>query len=325
MTNNSLISVIIPVYNTEEYLERCLISILNNTYKNLEVILVDDGSTDNSGKICDDYALKDERITVIHKENGGQAIARNLALDKIKGDYIAFIDSDDFVHKNYFEFLLKGITENNADVSVCSFTREMPISDFENQTIPFDFSLVDKKKFFKEMYEEKWAVNIAPWGKIYKKSLFDNMRFPEGIPYEDAFLIYKVIFKGSTIVESDGMMYYYFVNNSSTTLKKDNSSKLVWREKALREHRQFYDNIKGYEEVAKSAKRFYLAQLFLMCWQLKEGFTLNDENYKMRKYIHKKLMKYLFKYRKVCTKEELINYYEECHNFSGGILRKFFG
>ena len=117
-----LISVILPIYNVEKYLEKCLKSVINQTYKNLEIILVDDGSKDNSPQICDEYAVKDKRIVVIHKSNGGLSDARNAGIEIAKGKYIALIDSDDYVEKDYVQFLYQLIKENNAEMSICSHT-----------------------------------------------------------------------------------------------------------------------------------------------------------------------------------------------------------
>ena len=120
MKNIDLISIIIPVYNVEQYLSRCIDSVINQTYKNLEIILIDDGSTDDSGEICDEYALKDNRIKVMHKQNGGVSSARNEGLDISKGNYIGFIDSDDFIEKDMYEFLYDLLTKNNCDISCCN-------------------------------------------------------------------------------------------------------------------------------------------------------------------------------------------------------------
>lgn len=132
---NDLISVIVPVYNAEKFLDRCINSIQNNTYKNLQIILVDDGSVDNSGKICDEYSRKDNRITVIHKKNAGTAAARNDALDIAKGDYIAFCDNDDYISPYFYETLLNALKETGADVVVSEMTRD---SDFS-------FNSIDRK------------------------------------------------------------------------------------------------------------------------------------------------------------------------------------
>lgn len=320
---NPLISIIIPVYNTEKYIDRCIASILNNTYKNLEIILVDDGSTDNSGKICDNYAKKYKNIKAFHQENQGQGKARNYALDHIHGEFVSFIDSDDFVHELFYETLLQAINVHNADIAVCNFTRDLTENDFLSLLPNIDtFDKIDKKSFFLDLYNDGWTINIAPWNKLYKKAVLQDMRFPEGVPYEDAFLIYKICYNADKIVYSDLPLYYWYVNENSTTGKMDNPQKLIYREKALREHSLFYDKITNYKAVAIASKRFYLSQLFLMYFQLKESFEQNDENIKTKKYIIKKMRRYLFSYGKYCSKENKINYLELCYPFIGSILRK---
>ena len=118
-----LISVIIPVYNVEKYLKRCMDSVLKQTYSNIEIIIVDDGSTDTSGSLCDEYWKKDSRITVFHKENGGLSSARNFGLERVSGNYVCFIDSDDFIHENYISFMYDKIIKNDADICYCKSTK----------------------------------------------------------------------------------------------------------------------------------------------------------------------------------------------------------
>ena len=133
--DNPLISIIIPVYNVEKYLAKCVESVINQTYKKIQIILIDDGSTDNSGKICDDFKLKDNRIEVIHKKNGGLSDARNAGLKIVKGDYIGFIDSDDYIEKDMYETLLCLLIENNADISIVSFVFNFLFSSFEKKLL----------------------------------------------------------------------------------------------------------------------------------------------------------------------------------------------
>ena len=127
------VSIIIPVYKAEGYLNKCLESVVNQTYQNLEIILIDDGSPDNCPKMCDDWAKKDKRIKVIHKENGGVSSARNCALDKLTGDYICFVDSDDTIHPKYVEILIRNLKEANADISVCSWKKVNDINNPNNK------------------------------------------------------------------------------------------------------------------------------------------------------------------------------------------------
>lgn len=188
MIENDLISVIIPVYNVEQYLEECIDSVLAQTYKNIEVILVDDGSTDNSGKLCDDLINKDNRIIVYHKTNGGTATARNLGLDKSKGSLIAFIDSDDIIHPDYLSGLFKTLKKYNSNFSFCFF------ATFYNEKLPEFKNIVDipmREVAFNEFYSYDFYCrgSVSACCKLFKRSIFDNYRFIEGKHYEDEYFL----------------------------------------------------------------------------------------------------------------------------------------
>ena len=161
-----LISVILPIYNVEKYLEKCLKSVINQTYKNLEIILVDDGSKDNSPQICDEYAVKDKRIVVIHKSNGGLSDARNAGIEIAKGKYITLIDSDDYVEKDYVQFLYQLIKENNAEMSICShtvlYTNGTRIEKETGEHLVLD----PKTTLEKILYDE--GIDLSAWAKMYK-------------------------------------------------------------------------------------------------------------------------------------------------------------
>ena len=183
------ISVIVPVYNVEQYLERCVESIVNQTYKNLEIILVNDGSTDNSGELCDELAKKDNRIKVVHKENGGLSDARNNGERESTGEYIIFIDSDDYIHHEMLNTLYNQIVEKNADVSICGVMNVYSNSETPQcSDINMDF-VCDKEGFLKEyLIGEKIPGSIC--NKLLKKSIADKLEFPVGKIYEDAFYHY---------------------------------------------------------------------------------------------------------------------------------------
>ena len=195
---NKLVSVIIPIYKVEPYLIRCLDSVVNQTYKNLEIILVDDGSPDKCPQICDEYAKKDNRIIVIHQENGGLSAARNAGLDICKGEYVSFVDSDDWVAKEYIEDLFNICQQENSEIAICNHIR---VNDSQ---IPYE----DNDLYIKS-YRSLDALNIliykAPdsfvvsWGKLYKKELFNNVRFPLKQIHEDEFTTYQLFFYSKKI------------------------------------------------------------------------------------------------------------------------------
>ena len=206
---NTLISIIVPVYKVEVYLQTCVDSVINQTYKYWELILVNDGSPDRCPKICDEYASKDKRIKVIHKKNGGVANARNVALDVCKGEYITFLDSDDFFHSEYLQVLLDLCLNHDADISQCGFTRgdAKIFPDLESSN---KIEIYDNHSVFL-----KGKSKIVVWGKLYKSYLFDGLRIPEDVFFEDDYITWKWYYKANGIVISDKILYYYTENIKS--------------------------------------------------------------------------------------------------------------
>lgn len=216
-----LVSVILPVYNVEKYIYKCINSVINQTYKNLEIILVDDGSPDNCSKICDDYAKIDNRIKVIHKENGGLSDARNFGIKSATGKYIAFIDPDDYVSDYYIEVLYQNIIKNNADISICSFVEvtENESNDLNlnnsDENVVYTFS---RMEVFENLYVSEWALRtVVAWNKLYKRELWNNLLYPKGKIHEDEFVICELIEKSSKIVYTDKVLYYYVQHKGSIT------------------------------------------------------------------------------------------------------------
>lgn len=214
-----LITIIVPIYNVEKYLRRCLNSILNQTYKNLEIILVDDGSPDNCGKICDEYKTKDSRIKVIHKENGGLSSARNSGLDVATGKYISFIDSDDFVSDKYIEKLYDSLRKSKSLLAMCNYLsfdedtydKVLKVKNSDN----FEVKLLTKIEAQKKLYSVESTTYVVSWAKLYDKSLFNNIRFPEGKINEDCFITYLIFEKANIITFMDIPLYFYYQNPKS--------------------------------------------------------------------------------------------------------------
>ena len=211
------VSVIVAVYNVENYLTRCVKSILQQTYTNIEVILVDDGSTDNSGYLCDEIAAKDFRVTVIHKKNGGLSSARNKALDIMKGEYLTFVDSDDMIHSHMIEWMLEEIKTNSADfvsTGLLSVGDIMPME--ENMKVKFD--LLGKEDFINHLFPNNFGrISVTACGKLYKKELFSEIRYPEGEIYEDLRVYLPLLLKCKKISVSMKPLYYWYNNTQSIT------------------------------------------------------------------------------------------------------------
>ena len=208
---NPLVSVIIPVYKVERYLRRCLDSVVGQTYDNLEIILVDDGSPDGCPAICDEYATKDSRIIVVHKGNGGAASARNTGLDRAKGEYIAFVDADDCVADVYIEALWKTLTRHQAEMAVCSYLKttlpySLRISDFSCE----ECEVMDSRQAIAcLLYPPEHVKWVTPWGKLAKASLFDGIRFPEVTAFEDEYTAHKILYRSGKIAALDLPLYCY--------------------------------------------------------------------------------------------------------------------
>ncbi len=211
------ISIIVPVYKTEDYIDRCIKSIIKQSHRNIELILVDDGTPDKAGIICDDYAEKDNRIKVIHQENAGQSVARNNALKIATGDYYCFIDSDDYVAPDLLEKLLLLLSDNDADISVVnykSFSGDKAVSDNEGDSHTTVFNNTD---MIKNIHTVKDELYVVMWGKLFKRDLFDGIQFPAGRICEDLHVLYRLYDKASKAVYSDEKLYYYYRGNVSSS------------------------------------------------------------------------------------------------------------
>jgi len=213
----NLVSVIIPVYNVEKYLDKCIDSVVCQTYKNLEIILVDDGSPDNCPKMCDDWAKKDKRIKVIHKKNGGQGSARNMALEIITGDYVCFIDSDDWLELDYVEVMLEACINNNADIAICKIK-----SIDEEKPIPNDVVACKNLEIFEgdnlvyEAYNNQKLFSHQPSNKLYKRTIFSNLRYPEIRMCEDSAIYLNTFFFAKKVVFIPIYLYNYLIRTGST-------------------------------------------------------------------------------------------------------------
>lgn len=211
--NEPLISIIIPIYRVEQYLRRCLDSVVNQTYANLDIILVDDGSPDNCPQICDDYAAKDNRITVIHKKNGGLSDARNAGLDICKGKFISFVDSDDWIDTNYVKVLFDLLTETNTDIAIANFfktdgTKKAPAFPIHHKTLTPAEAIICCTRGNTPAF----AISCS---KLYKKELFDNLRFPVGKYHEDEFTTHLLFYKSASIAYTSQVLYYYYSRETS--------------------------------------------------------------------------------------------------------------
>lgn len=255
-----MVTVVIPVYNVEKYIERCIESIIAQTYTDIEIILVDDGSTDGSGKICDKYADLDSRIIVLHQKNQGLSGARNAGIDIARGEYITFVDSDDFVHVQMIEILLNAIIEDESQISICSY--EVGSEDslfFADSTIRVHTKIYSGRELL--LYPpNNMAINIA-CAKLYNKKLFENVRYPVGKLHEDDFVTYKLLYGSAKVSLVMVDLYYYYQRENSITSQRVSIRNFSYLE-AILQQAEFYKK-KEEPELQKKYVSYILEKFFL--------------------------------------------------------------
>lgn len=282
---NDLISIIVPVYNVEKYIKKCLNSLIKQTYKNIEIIIVNDGSSDNSLSICQKFAEEDKRIKIITQENKGLSGARNTGLSLAKGKYISFIDSDDYVSNNYIEKMYLAIKSSNADICCCDFWY---VSEDDNK---WTFKNKKNKIFTKEealidIFTGTQNTEIMVWNKLYKTNLFfdNDIKFDLGKTNEDNFIMYKLYDKASKIVLIKDKLYYYLQRNDSI-MGTFNSKRFDILE-ALDQTKTYFNNQYNQELVCyEFLIRFHLVNQMIKANyiddKLKELISLLKKNYQL--------------------------------------------
>lgn len=208
MSYKPLISIIVPVYNVKQYLDECVQSIINQTYKNLEIILVDDGSTDGCSKLCDDWVAKDSRIRVIHKQNGGLSDARNAGMQIASGELIGFVDSDDYISNDMYELLYANMCQNNSDISACGVEMFYEDGSPSKSLTPKGETVLDTVEAVRKLINES-VIKQPVWYKLYKRKLIEDILFPVGKCHEDVFWSYKAIGNAKIISIFDKPCYFY--------------------------------------------------------------------------------------------------------------------
>ncbi len=328
-----LISVIVPVYKVEEYLNRCVDSIINQTYKNLEIILVDDGSPDNCGKICDEYAKLDKRIKVIHKKNGGLSDARNAGLSVAKGKYIGFVDSDDYISENMYEILYKELVKNKADISICKyiyfknkipeFTTDYEITSYTNKEAILELIKIKQRK-----------IQDYAWNKLYKRKLFKKIRYPKNFVFEDIGTTYLLFYEAKKIINIDCILYAYYDNSNSITSNKNpkNISDII--EMTTQRSKFLLKNFNEYKDSIILNRN-----INILCALLR-GTHYNDKEFFFSKKIQrvrellknsdKKLMKskliplrYRIQYKLLCFNKNLFYIANKIYDFIKRVVLKF--
>ncbi len=322
------VSVIVPVYKVEKYLSRCVVSILKQTYEDFELILVDDGSPDSSGAMCEEYAKRDSRIVVLHRKNGGLSAARNTGIDwafaNSDSKWLTFIDSDDWIHPQYLELLLRAATEQNVPVSVCGYHRadspdqstQQHISDFGSECMSAENFLVD----------HEWNFNYA-WGKLYRKEYFQQIRYPEGKNFEDVFTTYQILFAGTRIAFIDQRLYYYFINEEGITRSQWTPKELVVFEAMKNQLAYYREN--GFKRAFEKEEYLYLNHFAYQICRIRANKADLAQNMPYLRQLRKEMMRMVhqnpdrFGYRKMpqCYEAAYPNLMKVYHRV-GGLFRR---
>lgn len=297
---DDLISVIVPVYNIEDFIEKCVESIINQTYKNLEIILINDGSKDKSGQICNQLKEKYKNIKVIHKNNEGLSEARNDGIKSAKGKYISFIDGDDYIKSNMYELLYNALKENDCDIAECGFIKKMPDSTEiiinnckENQILPGEDAM--KSSINNSIF------STVAWNKLYKKSIFEehNIFYPKSKLHEDQFTTYKIFEKSKKSIKIKESLYYY-VQRDNSIMKTFNIKRLDGCE-AIKETMAFIEN--KYKYMLPEVIDIYYKILIENLQMLYENKQSIPEYKKYAKLIRKDLQIY----KQYITNKKIIN------------------
>ena len=237
-----LISVIVPVYNIEEYVGKCLESICQQSYSDLELIVVDDGSTDDSGKICDNFAVKDSRVRVFHKKNEGLSQARNYGISKAQGEYIALVDGDDFVKKNFIKEMINTVEKTNAEVVICGYDEILP-----------EAKVVTGRAAAIKLLVEQENLEIVAWNKLYKREIFKDILYPVNEKYEDSLTTYKILAKATTVSYINKSLYCYVKREGSIMNEAKLIERLDARLRAATEAKEYFKKDKDLKQAAEIA------------------------------------------------------------------------
>lgn len=269
-----LISIIVPVYQVRDYVGECVESIQQQTYTNLEILLVDDGSTDGSGEVCDEYARKDERIRVIHQENKGLSGARNAGLDNVHGEYIAFVDSDDLVLTNYVEKLYGLIMKYEADIAACAYVKGTTeeLQGIRKKYVVFDDAgeiCMSSEKMLRQWHGKYKMHETVAWNKLYHRSVWNGrklMRFPEHRSHEDVLTSHLIVQSVENIVLTTQSLYLYRIRNGSITVQAEYDCEKVRKNLDAQKERMAFFRVRRYWRAYFNLLTGYLFHLGWYGW-----------------------------------------------------------
>ncbi|OUQ40792.1 glycosyltransferase family 2 protein [Faecalibacterium sp. An121] len=291
METNAMISIIIPVYNVENYLNRCIDSVLSQTYKNLEIILIDDGSTDSSSKICDFYQEKDRRVIAYHKRNEGQGIARNYGIDRSKGEYIMFVDSDDWIDPRMCEKLMSLCNTYKRDITGCAYSIDFADGTSKNQFSDSKSGIISGKKCILNVLYQTEDDLGSMCCKLFKRELFDTFRFPSLRNYEDYVISLQLFFAEPDIYFCNLPMYHYYYRIGSSSKSNDFERKIKTIETSY-QIKDYFIAHNASKEIIAGSNYFIFKTYNSIFWQL---YKIKPSNWKKLIKNHRKVSLFAFK------------------------------
>lgn len=301
------VSVIIPVYNSENLLETCVQNVLEQTFGDFELILVNDGSTDGSGRVCDLLAKRDKRMKVIHKKNGGASSARNAGLDVAQGEFICFVDSDDIVSKKLLETALRYQSESGSDIVEFGIKYIDDVQEYVFDSVDFKMQIFNGKDMIKKIYQDTFGGTIYLWDKLYKKDLFDTLRFEEGRICEDTIIMPLLYDRANTVCVINTQLYLYY-QSSGSVMRSEFSLKRVDAVYALEKNREYYLE-KNYSQELQWLDNTYAFVLLKIARSVKEHFGKENEAYQMLKKRFKSRFKSYLKNKTFSSKQKILLFY----------------
>lgn len=299
---SELISVIVPIYNVEKYLRRCVESVRNQSYTNLEIILVDDESPDNCPMICEEYRELDQRIIVIHQKNAGLSGARNAGIEIAKGEYLVFVDSDDFLAQDFVQVLYQAAKETNSDIAMCKYeyVKGDGLTQANKPGENYEYSGI---QMIENMYSPDGAFFIVAWNKLYRRTLFEAIRYPQGRIHEDEATTHKLYYEAKQAVFVERFLYGYFVDGESITRKKFNRNRLDWAWSV--EQRLDFLEEKGLIGILPRAIQAYADGVIDLYFQCKEQLPNSQKEQKQLKRKIKSATRRVKKYGKLPVKTRI--------------------
>lgn len=316
LENHGKISIIVAIYNIEKYVEECIKSIISQSYKNLQIILVDDGSTDNSAKICDKYAKIDNRIKVIHKENGGLSSARNEGLKASSGEYISFVDGDDYLFPTFYQDLYNLINKYEADISECQFLRinendikkAKNIIEEYNNSIEIKEEVYDNNKALDLLYGARlnpYVKKVVVWNKLYKKEILQGIYFPVGKLHEDEYTTFKILDKCKKIVSTNKCLHGYIQTNNSIMRREIKAKRVEDNLDAYIQGSKYFEN-EGKKNIEMKCRRRYLENCIELAGKVQKSSNTNKDE--LIKRIHELFLenyeKYIEKIKENCSSKD---------------------